>query len=264
MEFDMADETVLMEIDDRGVATLTLNRPEIHNAFDDIVINRLIDLLDGISANEKIRMVVLRASGVSFSAGADANWMRRMADNSYLENLEDASRLALLMKKLNYLDKTTIAVIQGAAFGGAIGLIACCDIAIAGDQAKFAFSEVKIGLTPATISPYVVAAIGERAARRYFQTGERFDCNEAHRIGLVHLVVPNEELDNACNGIIEAILANSPQAVKAAKDLVFRVSRGHIDQEMIDDTVHRIATIRISEEGQEGLSAFLEKRKPNW
>jgi len=260
----MADETVLMDIDERGVATLTLNRPEIHNAFDDLVISRFIELLDEIENNDGIRVVVLRSTGKSFSAGADLNWMRRMAANTYEENLEDASRLALLMKKLNFLPRPTIALVQGAAFGGAVGLVACCDIAIASERAKFSFSEVKIGITPATISPYVVAAIGERAARRYFQTAERFDSAEAFRLGLVQRVVPHDELDGAHIDLIDAILTNSPAAVKAAKDLVFRVSRGKIDVEMIEDTSRRIAKIRVSDEGQEGLKSFLEKRKPNW
>jgi methylglutaconyl-CoA hydratase len=260
----MADETVLFAVDNRGVATITLNRPEIHNAFDDLLINRLIEILDAIQADDKVRVLVLRSTGKSFSAGADLNWMRRMVKNTYDENFADSSRLALMLKKLNYLPKPTIALVQGAAFGGAVGLVACCDMAIASDKASFSFSEVKIGLIPATISPYVVAAIGERASRRYFQTAERFDCNEAYRIGLVQRVVTIEELDAACQELIVVLLANSPAAVKKAKDLAFRVSKGVIDQEMIDDTSKRIAEIRVSEEGQEGLTAFLEKRKPRW
>lgn len=253
-----------MEVDSRGVASLTLNRPEIHNAFDDHVINRLIELLDLVANDDKVRIVVLKSTGKSFSAGADLNWMRRMAKNSYEENLEDAGRLALLMKTLNFLPKPTIALVQGATFGGAVGLVACCDIAIAGEYAKFSLSEVKIGLTPATISPYVVAAMGESNARRYFQTAERFDGNEALRIGLVHKVVSQDDLDTAHEEFVKAILGNSPAAVKAAKDLVFSVSRGEITDEMIADTSKRISEIRVSEEGQEGLTAFLEKRKPKW
>ncbi len=253
-----------MKIADNGVATVTLNRPDVHNAFDDATISHLIDILDEIQDNPDVRIVVLRSNGKSFSAGADLNWMRRMVKNSYEDNLDDASRLALLMKKLNFLPKPTIALVQGAAFGGAVGLIACCDIAIASEKAMFRFSEVKIGIIPATVSPYVVAAIGERAARRYFQTAERFDSKEAHRIGLIHRVVEHESLDEACNAMIENLLSNSPAAVVEAKSLVFRVARGEIDQEMIDDTSVRIASIRISDEGQEGLTAFLEKRKPNW
>ena len=260
----MADETVLVSIDPRGVASVTLNRPEIHNAFDDALIERLIEILDQFEADPKVRVAILRSNGKSFSAGGDLNWMRRMAAYTYEENLNDAKRLALLMYKLNYLPKPTIALVQGATIGGAVGLVSCCDIAIASDKASFGFSEVKIGLIPAAISPYVVAAIGERASRRFFQTGERFDSSEAYHIGLVHRVVTPEELDNACKEIVKALLSNSPAAVKQAKDLVFRVSRGPIDQEMTDDTSRRIAEIRVSAEGQEGLSAFLEKRKPKW
>ncbi|WP_020680995.1 enoyl-CoA hydratase/isomerase family protein [Marinobacterium rhizophilum] len=261
----MSHETVLLDIQSNGVARLTLNRPEIHNAFDDVIIQRLTEHLRELDANPAVRVLVLASNGKNFSAGADFNWMKRMAANSHDENLQDALGLAGLMSVLNNLSKPTIALVQGAAYGGAVGLAACCDIVIATQASRFCLSEVRIGLTPATISPYVVRAIGERQARRYFQSAEAFSAEQAQQYGLVHEVVEdNAALDTACATIVQALRRNGPRAMHAAKELVFAVSQKPIDAALIDDTARRIADIRVSEEGQEGLSAFLQKRAPNW
>jgi methylglutaconyl-CoA hydratase len=207
---------------------------------------------------------VLRAEGRSFSAGADLGWMQRMAGYGHAENLADAGALAELMRVLNFLPKPTVSRVQGAAFGGGVGLVACCDIAIASDAVGFSLSEVRLGLIPAVISPYVVAAIGERAARRYFLTAERFGADEALRIGLVHQVVPADQLDSAVDTILIRLSEGGPTAQRAAKDLIFTVAHRPIDAGLIHDTAERIATIRASAEGREGLAGFLEKRKPAW
>lgn len=259
-----SDDTVLLQTDERGVATLTLNRPELHNAFDDALISQLLLTLESVEADPEIRVLVLRSAGKSFSAGADLNWMRRMAGYDRAENHRDAIRLAALMARLNGLNKPTIARIQGAAFGGGVGLVACCDMAVAAERALFALTEVRLGLLPAVISPYVIAAIGERAARRYILTGERFDAAEARRIGLVHEVVAEEQLDNTLEGFLENLLKGSPQALTAAKSLIFAVSRQPTSAAVIADTAERITDIRASDEGREGVTAFLEKRPPAW
>ncbi len=255
---------LLSERDSRGIATLTLNRPELHNAFDDRLIAELRAELQRLEAIPEIRVVVLAARGSSFSAGADLNWMRRMAGYSKAENLADACCLAELMHTLNNLAKPTVARVQGPVFGGGVGLVACCDIAIAAETAVFALSEVKLGLIPAVISPYVVNAIGERQARRYFVTGERFAAHQAQRLGLVHEVVSSDTLDTALDKLLQAMLANGPGAMVAAKTLAQTVSRTPIDATLREDTARRIAKIRASDEAREGLSAFLEKRSPAW
>jgi methylglutaconyl-CoA hydratase len=261
----MPETTILTHIDDRGKATLTMNRPELHNAFDDIIISDLTDALRQLEDDPDVRVVVLAASGRSFSSGADLNWMRRMADYSREQNLADAEGLAELMRTLDTLSKPTIALVQGAAYGGGVGLVACCDIAITVGRASFCLSEVKLGLLPAVISPYVVAAIGSRAARRYFLSAEAFDAAEAHRIGLVHQVVADEkELSIAAERMVALLLANGPGAMTAAKNLIAAVASRHVDDALIADTAGRIADQRSSPEGREGLSAFLEKRKPAW
>ena len=257
-------DTFVTQVDERGVATLTMNRPEVHNAFDDALIAALTEELRRLGSDERVRVVVLAGAGKSFSAGADLNWMRRMAGYSRDENYEDSMALALLMATLNGLRKPTVARVHGAAFGGGVGLVACCDIAVASEAATFCFSEAKLGLIPAAISPYVVNAIGERHARRYFLTAERFDAEQAQRIGMVHEVVASEDLDARVDTVCQALLQNGPRAMAEAKQLAQDVARGRIDQYLVEDTARRIADIRVSEEGQEGLSAFLEKRNPGW
>ena len=251
-------------IDPQGRATLSLNRPEMHNAFDDAMIAALTQELRRLEKDPQVRLVFLTGEGKSFSAGADLGWMRRMADYTQEENRADAMALAELMRTLDTLSKPTIALVQGAAFGGGVGLVACCDIALAAPAARFCLSEVKLGLIPAVISPYVVAAIGPRAARRYFQSAERFDAEEACRLGLVHEVVAEGALQERAQQISEQMLGNGPKAMAEAKALAASVARGPLDGEMIADTAERIARIRASSEGREGLSAFLEKRQPTW
>jgi methylglutaconyl-CoA hydratase len=246
------------------VATLLLSRPELHNAFDDVMIEELIKALEHLQTNNKVRVVLLRAAGKSFSAGADLHWMQRMVNYDYEQNLQDANKLALLMHTLNQLHKPTIAVIEGAAFGGGVGLVACCDVAIATDNAKFCLSETRIGLIPAVISPYIINAIGERQARRYYLTAETFDAQQAQQLGLIHMVCAPEQLDKHLEVLTTALLQNSPAAIVAAKQLIHATSRGPLDKPMREDTAHRIAAIRTSAEGQEGLRAFLEKRPPQW
>ncbi len=257
-------EKVLLTIDSRGVATVTLNNAEKHNAFDDAIIAELTRIFTELAQNNNVRVMILAAEGKSFSAGADLGWMKRMASYSYEQNLADANALANMLKTLNFLPITTIAKIQGAAFGGAVGLASCCDIVIAAEKASFCLSEVKIGLMPATISPYVVNAMGLKAARRYFQTAERFFAAKAQQIGLVDEVVSSENLNDSVETMVTTLLANSPSAVKEAKQLAFDVAYQPISEQLISETSERIARIRVSEEGQEGLSAFFDKRTPNW
>ena len=250
--------------DTRGVATLRLDRAELHNAFDDALIAALTAELGRLAADAAVRILVLAANGKSFSAGADLNWMKRMAGYSQAENRRDADALAALMRALDTFPKPTIARIQGAAYGGGVGLVACCDIAVAVQGATFCLSEAKLGLIPAVISPYVVAAMGARAARRYFLTAETFDAATAHRLGLVHEVTSAEALDGAVEGIVGKLLAAGPVAQRECKTLIARVASGPIDDAMVDDTAARITRIRVSPEGREGIASFLEKRKPGW
>lgn len=261
----MSETAILTNIDSRGVATLILNRPEMHNAFDDKLIAEFTDVLHEVEEDSDVRLVLLASNGKSFSAGADLRWMQRMADYSREQNLADAEELAELMRTLNTFSKPTIALVQGAVYGGGVGLVACCDIAIATQRAAFCLSEVKLGLIPAVISPYVVAAIGSRMARRYFLTAESFDATEAHRIGLVHLIVKDDtELAAEAENQISKLLVNSPNAMSAAKNLIADVVGRQVDDALIAETAGRIADQRSSLEGREGLSAFLEKRRPSW
>jgi methylglutaconyl-CoA hydratase len=260
----MTENLFLRKVDGRGVARITLNRPELHNAFNDELIARLTVALADLEEDEAVRAVVLAGKGKSFCAGADLNWMRRMSEFSEEENLHDAHRLAVLMNRLDRLGKPTLALVQGAAFGGGVGLAACCDMAIATEDASFSLSEVKLGLIPAAISPYVVAAIGERAARRYMLTGERFSAAEALRLGLVQAVVPADGLEAAGEAVISELLKGGPAAQAAAKELIFAVAERPVDGGVLEDTAARIARVRASPEGREGIAAFLEKRKPNW
>ncbi|MBL8831640.1 MAG: enoyl-CoA hydratase/isomerase family protein [Rhodospirillales bacterium] len=252
------------QVDTRGVATLWLDRPELHNAFDDALIAALTAELGRLAGDASVRVLVLAGRGKSFSAGADLNWMKRMAGYSEAENRRDADALAGLMRVLDAFPKPAIARVQGAAFGGGVGLVACCDIAVAVDTATFCLSEAKLGLIPSVISPYVVAAIGARAARRYFLTAEIFDAAKAKNLGLLHEAVPADALDAAIEAIVAPLLAAGPAAQAECKALVARVSRGPVDDAMVADTAARIARIRVSPEGREGIAAFLEKRKPAW
>ena len=247
------------------IGLVTMNRPERHNAFDDALIAELTEALRSIEAEDAIRIVVLSGAGKSFSAGADLNWMKRMAGFSMEENRRDAMGLATLMRTLAHLRKPTIARVQGAAFGGGVGLVACCDVAIATHNATFALTEAKLGLIPAAISPYVVSAIGEREARRYFLTAERFSAAEAFRIGLVHDLVADEgALDDRIGEVVDSMLSCSPAAQLAAKELIRAVANRPVTSELIQDTAERIAKIRSSPEGREGVAAFLEKRRALW
>ena len=260
----MSEQLVSVAVDVRGVATLTLNRPQVHNAFDDRLIAALTHELRELEHNAHVRVVVLAAEGKSFSAGADLNWMQRMAKYSEADNIRDAVALANLMRVLDTMSKPTVARVQGAAFGGGVGLVACCDIACASSAAVFCLSEVRLGLIPAVISPYVIAAMGQRNARRYFLTAERFDAQEALRIGLVHTVVDPAQLDATLTQMIDELLKGGPHAIAEAKDLIASVSNRPVDQALAEDTAARIARIRVSSEGQEGTNAFLEKRAPGW
>ena len=246
------------------VARLRMTRPQVHNAFDAEFIAEMTAALERIATDQRVRVLVLEADGTSFSAGADLNWMRGMAAASEDANRIDSRALARLMRTLDQLPKPTIARVQGAAFGGGVGLVACCDIAIAAGGAKFGLTESKLGLLPAVISPYVIAAIGPRQARRYFATAEIFDAAEALRIGLLHQVVDANALDAAVQTQISLLLKTGPVATAAAKQLVRDVC-AHSDGSRHDaDNAALIARLRVSAEGQEGLSAFLDKRKPNW
>lgn len=257
-------DTVLVATDDRGVATVTLNRPEVHNAFDDALIGRLTEVFRDLGGREEVRAVVLAGTGKNFSAGADINWLRRMAGYSDEENLRDAKALALMLETIDTCPKPVIAVVQGAAYGGGVGLVSACDIAIAGETASFGLTEVRLGIIPAVISPYVMAAIGSRACRRYMLTGERFTAAEAKRLGLLHEVVQQDKLAEACDLALTTLLQCGPKAQAAAKDLVRVVRDSPHGPDLMRFTARRIADIRASEEGREGLGAFLEKRKPAW
>lgn len=254
-------------LDDRdGVRHLYLDRPEVHNAFDDALINELTTALVAAGSDPSVRAVVLSGSGASFSAGADLNWMRSMAEADETANREDSLRLAALMRTLQFLPKPTIARVNGAAYGGGVGLIACCDIAIGVDSAKFGLTEVKLGLVPAVISPYVTAAIGLRHARRLFLTGEIFDAATALQIGLLHKLVPAAALDETVQNTLSLLAKAGPVAQSEAKQLALRTARlneGALEQ--VDrDNAALIARLRISPEGQEGIGAFLDKRAPAW
>lgn len=260
----MTQSTIFTEIDSDGRALVTLNRPEVHNAFDEALVAHLLNELRHLEASDKVRVVLLTGSGKTFCAGADLAWMRRTAGYGRAENLADALGLAELLKALDHLAKPTIALVQGPAYGGGVGLVACCDLAVAAWGARFRFSEVRLGLVPAVISPYVVTAIGPRAARRYFLTAEEFDAAEARRLGLVHEVVEETRLFEQARTWSELLLQNGPRAMAAAKEMVRTVARGPVDDRMTVATAEKIAELRASDEGREGMSAFLEKRRPGW
>ena len=249
-----------------GVATLALNRPETHNAFDAELIQQLTNALLDLDRDDSVRAVIITGTGSTFSAGADLNWMRSMAKASESENLQDSVQLARLMRTLNFLSKPTIARVNGAAYGGGVGLIACCDIAIGVEATKFSLSEVKLGLVPAVISPYVISAIGLRHARRLFLSAEIFDSALALRIGLLHETVPHAQLDETIEKTLHWLLKGGPVAQKEAKELALRVSGSTLaNAEKLDqENAALIAKLRVSKEGQEGLNAFLEKRAAHW
>jgi len=247
-----------------GIARVTLNRPDVRNAFDDELIASLTAILQGLDAERDVRALVLAGNGPAFCAGADLNWMKRMAGYGYEENVRDAAALAGMLATLDRMSKPTVARVHGPAFAGGTGLVAACDIAIGTPQAKFCFSEAKLGLSPATISPYVLRAIGERAARRYFLSAEVFGAEEAYRLGLLSALVPQSELDGAIEELLKQLLAGGPEAHARIKDLVRAVAGRPVDDALKADTARRIAEIRASPEGREGIASFLEKRKPSW
>ena len=245
-------------------ATVTLTRAELRNAFNDEVIAELTAAFAELGARDDVRAIVLAAEGPAFCAGADLNWMRRMADYSRDENLADAGRLAAMLRTIHECPKPTVARVQGDVYAGGMGLVAACDVAVAVESAGFCLSEVKLGLIPATIGPYVVRAMGARAAHRYFLTAERFDAAEALRIGFVHEVVPADALDARVDAIVQALCSAGPAAVAAAKRLVRYVAGALLDDALVARTVEAIADIRASAEGREGVQSFLHKRKPQW
>ena len=258
--------SLISSTDNRGVLTLCMNRPEVHNAFDAEMIRELTGALQAADKDETVSMVVITGTGSCFSAGADLNWMKSLVKASQDENKRDALRLAKLMRSLNYLPKPTIARINGAAFGGGLGLIAACDITVSVDNARFGLTEARLGLAPAVISPYVIRRIGETYARRYFLSAERFDSQRAYDIGLIQQVVAAEQLDEAVEDIIRQVLKSGPSAVARCKQLVFKIAGHNAESQKVTDeyTAGLIAGLRVSIEGQEGLAAFLEKRKPGW
>jgi methylglutaconyl-CoA hydratase len=247
-----------------GVHTITLSRPDVRNAFNDEVIAELKKAFLSVAQDAAVRCVVLAAEGPAFCAGADLNWMRRMADYTRGENLADAGELAAMLRAIYECPQATIARVQGDVYAGGMGLVAACDMAVSVDTANYCLSEVKLGLIPATISPYVIRAMGARAAHRYFLTAERFGAAEAHRIGLVHEVVAADALDAKVAELTHALVSASPNAVRACKKLVQDVAEREINDALVAQTVAGIADIRASSEGKEGVQSFLQKRKPNW
>lgn len=256
-------QTLTIDVADK-VATVTLNRPELRNAFNEHAIAELALAFDELGQSDTVRAIVLAANGPSFCAGADLNWMKKMAGYSHAENQQDAMRLADMLRTIYLCPKPIVAKVQGDCYAGGMGLVAACDIVVAVDSVGFCLSEVKLGLIPATISPYVIKAMGEQAARRYFLTAERFDAQEARRIGFAHEVVAPDALDAAVASIVKALVNNSPNAVKEAKTLVRDIVGQPVDDALLADTAGRIAAIRSSLEGREGVASFLEKRKPTW
>jgi methylglutaconyl-CoA hydratase len=259
----MSYQTLQVAIADK-LATVTLNRPDVRNAFNEAMIAELALAFDELGRNELVRVVVLAANGPAFCAGADLNWMKKMARFSQAENEADALLLADMLRTIYLCPRPVVAKVQGDCYGGGMGLVAACDIAVASEAASFCLSEVKLGLIPATIAPYVIRAMGENAARRYLLTAERFNALEAHRIGFVHEVVVPEALDASVAALAKALSTNGPHAVRAAKKLVREVAGRPVTDALLADTANRIAQIRAADEGREGIAAFLEKRKPTW
>lgn len=260
----MANQILITDIDDAGTAWVTLNRPAVHNAFDEGLIAALTREFRRLGEEAGVRAVVLRGAGKSFSAGGDLNWMKRSAGYSEKENVRDAEALAGMLDALNRLPRPTLALVHGAAIGGGVGLVAACDMAVAATDAVFSLSETRLGLIPAVVGPYVLAAIGRRQARRYFLTAERFGATQAHAIGLVHEVVEGAALEARGRELLAILAANGPQAMAAAKDLIAALAGRPLDAKARRLTARRIAELRASPEGREGVAAFLEKRKPGW
>lgn len=247
-----------------GICSISLNRPDKHNAFDDVLLISLCDTLEQLKQDSSLRLIVLKGRGEHFSAGADMHWMRKMAGYSQAENLEDARILAKALALLYRSPVPTLAVVQGAAYGGGAGLVAACDMALCSTKARFCFSEVKLGLIPAVISPYVIEAIGARAAKQLFMTAEVFDAERAESLGLVWRSVEPHELDNAVQQFQNDFLRNAPEAIRACKTLVHSVAQRPIDSTLIEYTAREIAARRVTSEAQAGLKAFLDKSTPYW
>ena len=247
-----------------GVATIWMNRPDVHNAFNAQLIADLTTACIELDADDAVRAVVLAGRGKSFSAGADLNWMKAAGEASEAENFADAMKLAGMLRTLAEMNKPTIARVHGAALGGGMGLASACDICIAGDKAVFATSEVKFGIIPSAISPYVIRAIGERQAYRYFQTAERINATRAATLGLAHEAVATEELDAKVSEVVEALLQGGPKSQAAAKDLIRAVANRPVSDAVVEDTARRIASLRVTPEAKEGLAAFLDKRPAAW
>ena len=262
MTEDREFETITCSLEDK-IATVTLNRPEVHNAFNEVMIAELTEIFKKISEDDGARAVVLTGSGKSFSAGADLNWMKKMINFSYDQNLDDSLKLAELFYLMYSLPKPTIAKVNGAAIGGGTGLVAVCDIAIASEKAKLSLSEVKLGLVPACISPYVIRKVGEGRCREFFLTGERLTAKRAAELGLVNQAVPPEELDQAVQEKAAQLVSSGPEALAMCKELLKNVPGMEFERAKTY-TADMIASMRISDEGQEGMNAFLEKRKPKW
>jgi methylglutaconyl-CoA hydratase len=260
----MSQQKVLSQVDADGNATVTLNRPDVHNAFDPETVELLTSTLKKLESDDGVRAIVLTGAGRSFSAGADIEHMKKTAGYSREQNLENARATARMLQTLHHLDKPTIACVQGAARGGGVGLVSACDIAIAARGATFRLSEVKLGIIPAMISPFVIRAIGERYAHRYMLSGEEFDAAEAYRIGLVHDICEESELNNVVGRMLASLYSSGPRAVVAIKKLISEVAGAHVDDRLMETVAQRIAGIRVTPEAQEGLSAFLEKRKTTW
>ncbi|MFZ5729998.1 MAG: enoyl-CoA hydratase [Phenylobacterium sp. RIFCSPHIGHO2_01_FULL_70_10] len=265
VDTDAASKLVRLEASGEGVAVVTINRPDKKNAFDAALIRALSETFETLQGAEHVRVVFVRGAGGTFSAGADLAWMRDAIDYSESDNRDDAMAMAQMLKNLWDVPALTVALVEGGAFGGGAGLVAACDMAIAKADAKFAFSEVKLGIVAATISPYVVAAVGPRTARGLFATGRVFDAAHAEKIGLVTEAVADEAaLEAAMEQLIDGMLACGPVAVAESKRIVDRVTHERIDRGVMEETARTIARVRVSEEGQEGVRAFLEKRKPRW
>ena len=260
----MTYQHLTVENDKRGLARVTINRPEVKNAFNETLIGEIAEAMKKLSRDEAARIIVLAGAGDAFSAGADLSWMKRASEFSAAENKGDARRLASMLNSIYECEKPVVALVQGACMGGGTGLASACDIVIASDDAFFALSEVRLGILPAVISPFVLHAIGERQARRFFLTGERFDAMKAKEIGLAHMVCLRAQMEETLDGLVRNLLACGPAAQKEAKALIRIVAGRPIDDAVMEETAGIIARVRSTPEGKEGVSAFLEKRKPNW